>query len=102
MTFPDPESLEWMVTIDCDGLRMNYRVRRRSGLADSDGNVSPIDSFQFWKDETLIANVVLPAVREPRRHEEAVLQSLHKLLGCSVATVVSDRDAIAAVFGDVG
>jgi hypothetical protein len=100
VTFPNPQPVEWNVTIDCDGVPVNYLVRRRNGLADSDGNVNPIDCFQFWRNETLVGDVVLPAMREPRRHEEAILQSLHKILGCSVATVVSDKDAITAVFGD--
>lgn len=99
LTYPDPNAAEWEVTISCDGIRIDYRIRRRRGLEHSEAGVRPIESFQFWKGEILVSDVVLPFERAERLHEEAILRILHKVLGCSQATVEGEKDPILAVFG---
>jgi hypothetical protein len=90
---------EWPVVVECDGVRIEFTVRRRLGEQHDGENTRTIESFELWRDDQIKGQFVLPADGNRRSAKEAAMRTLARVLDCESVSIESDGDSADALFG---
>jgi hypothetical protein len=86
----------WPVVLSCDGVRVEYQVRKRGGRpGDSE---TQEEQFELWRENHLSRVFIFPAARSRETAEHAVRHELERLLNCSTVLVDTDGDAVETLF----
>jgi hypothetical protein len=97
---PDGPIDEWRVVLRCNGVEMEFHVRRRFGQSHQNGRVEQIETFQLLRDGEERAILTLPCGTDiHERARAAAVHTLGSVLGYAEVVVVTDGDPVVALLG---